>query len=142
MYYQIENSEHQIVDVVEGENWVCDFNTEVFHGIMRCDSTIADGIIGSDSNTIYHIAGRPLCGIGDYYVTLIDEVTYADLFDRLELGEVVEIEEPSDEPSVEEPQQETPSETQRILSRQELTEKVLALEAELEAARILLGVES
>lgn len=124
MFYQIENSEHQIIDVVEGECWVCNYK----EGIARCDAVIADGIIGSDCDTIYHIAGRPSCGEGDYYVTQIDEATYTDLYDRLELGETVEIVEPIDDPGEPEVPADEPVAEQRILSRQELTDKVTELE--------------
>ena len=126
MYYQIENLAHQIIDVVEGENWVCIFKNR----LLCCPASNADGIIGSDNNTIYHLAGRPECGIGNYYVTPIDAKTYANLYDQLELGETVTIEEPtSDQPVQEESPQELPQEEEPIiLSRAELTEKITELE--------------
>lgn len=125
MYYQIETLDHHIIDVVEGESWVCNFKNR----ILRCEANLADAIIGSDNNTIYHLAGRPKCGIGDYYVTLIDAEIYANLYDQLELGETIIIEEPTiDQPMQEEPPQETPQEEPVILSRAELTEKITELE--------------
>ena len=125
MYYQIETLDHHIIDVVEGESWVCNFKNK----ILRCEANLADAIIGSDNDTIYHLAGRPKCGIGDYYVTPIDAKTYADLYDQLELGEAVTIEEPIIGQSIpEELPQETSQEEPVILSRVELTQKVAELE--------------
>lgn len=125
MYYQIENLTHQIIDVVEDENWVCIFKNR----LLRCPASIADGIIGSDNDTIYHLAGRPECGTGNYYVTPIDAETYANLYDQLELGETIIIEEPtSDQPIQEESPQGLPQEEPVILSRAELTEKITELE--------------
>ena len=123
MYYRIENINRQIVDVVEGECWVAMLDTVVLHGMFRCDAVTADGIIGSDNDTIYHLAGRPACGIGDYYATQISEAEYEELYEQLELGETVYIEEPVDDDGGEIPSESEPVEDDQFvtLTRAELT---------------------
>lgn len=137
MFYQIETADHMIADVVEGENWVCIFNDR----LVRCDASLADGIIGSDCNTIYHLAGRPECGSGNFYVTQISEEVYEDLYERLELGEDIEIEEPVDTSPEITPVDDDPADPVRIPTRAELADRIAALEEELAAAKILLGVD-
>ena len=90
----------------------------------------ANGIVSSDGSTVWHLDGYPEFPEGTYETVKSVEITdeeYEELAKQLELGTV---EEPED-----------PGVGETVMSAQEMRSKILTLEDELAAAKILLGVE-
>lgn len=96
--------------------------------LVRCSEPQAQGIISKDGSDIYQLQGKD--SLPGEYSTAVP-ITMAE-FD--ELGYADNDTEDTD-PDVPDDTDES-----KILTRAELTEKVLALEDELTAAKILLGV--
>ena len=98
--------------------------------IVRCPEVHAQGIISLDNDTIYQLEGKPSIGAdNDYVASEISEMEYDEWIAT----------HPDEDPEDEDPEPgEDPEE--EILTRAELTAKVKALEEELAAAKILLGV--
>ena len=96
--------------------------------IVICLEQYAQGILSKDSSTVYQLAGRD--SLGDDLPTA--EIIYQAEYEELVAG----ITDPDDEAPVTPPD----DPNTEILTRAQLTEKVLALEDELAAAKILLGV--
>lgn len=99
--------------------------------IVRCSEPQAQGIVSLDEGSIYQLDGK--VSLGDGFAVAVP-ITMAE-YDELALE--VETTDPEDTAP------EVPEETteEEILTRAELTAKVAALEEELAAAKILLGVE-
>ena len=100
------------------------------HLLLVGRSDLANGIVSSDGGTVWHLDGYPEFPEGSYETVKAVEITdeeYEELVKQLELGTV---EEPED-----------PGTGETVMSAQEMRSKILTLEDELAAAKILLGVE-
>ena len=100
------------------------------HLMLVGRSDFANGIVSSDGSTVWHLDGYPEFPEGTYETVKAVEITdeeYEELVKQLELGTV---EEPED-----------PGAGETVMSAQEMRSKILTLEDELAAAKILLGVE-
>ncbi len=99
--------------------------------IVRCSEQNAQGILSLDGSTVYQLDGKASLGLEDgctaYYIYMTD---YEEIIAGMESTD-----EEDTNPIV--PEDTTEEE---ILTRAELTAKVLSLEEQLEAAKILLGV--
>ena len=100
------------------------------HLLLVGRSDFANGIVSSDGSTVWHLDGYPEFPEGSYETVKAVEITdeeYEELVKQLEIGTV---EEPED-----------PGTSETVMSAQEMRSKILTLEDELAAAKILLGVE-
>lgn len=100
------------------------------HLLLVGRSDFANGIVSSDGSTVWHLDGYPEFPEGTYETVKAVEITdeeYEELVKQLEIGTV---EEPED-----------PGTGETVMSAQEMRSKILTLEDELAAAKILLGVE-
>lgn len=100
------------------------------HLLLVGRSDFANGIVSSDGSTVWNLDGYPEFPEGSYETVKAVEITdeeYEELVKQLELGTV---EEPED-----------PGAGETVMSAQEMRSKILTLEDELAAAKILLGVE-
>ena len=100
------------------------------HLLLVGRSDLANGIVSSDGSTVWHLDGYPEFPEGTYETVKAVEITdeeYEELVKQLELGTV---EEPED-----------PGAGETVMSAQDMRSKILTLEDELAAAKILLGVE-
>ena len=100
------------------------------HLLLVGRSDFANGIVSSDGSTVWHLDGYPVFPEVSYKTVKAVEITdeeYEELVKQLELGTV---EEPED-----------PGAGETVMSAQEMRSKILTLEDELAAAKILLGVE-
>ena len=99
--------------------------------IVRCSEQSAQGILSLDGSTVYQLDGKASLGLEDgctaHYIYMTD-------YEKI-IAEMENTDEEDTDPVV--PEDTTEAE---ILTRAELTAKVLLLEEQLEAAKILLGV--
>ena len=100
--------------------------------IVRCSKQNAQGILSLDGSTIYQLEGKESLNLDNGYTA---DYTYMTVYEEIVAGAT---EEDAEDTTPEVPE-DTPEE--EILTRAELTAKVKALEEELMAAKILLGVE-
>lgn len=100
--------------------------------IKRCSEQSAQGILSLDGSTIYQLDGKDSLNLDNGYTA---DFTYMTVYEEIIAG-ITEEDTEDTNPDVPE---DTPEE--EILTRAELTAKVKALEEELSAAKILLGVE-
>lgn len=100
--------------------------------IKRCTEQSAQGILSLDGSTIYQLEGKDSLNLDNGYTA---DFTYMTVYEEIIAG-ITEEDTEDINPDVPE---DTPEE--EILTRAELTVKVKALEEELTAAKILLGVE-
>ena len=100
--------------------------------IKRCSEQVAQGILSLDGSTIYQLDGKDSLNLDNGYTA---SFTYMTTYDEIIAGIT---EEDTEDTNPEVPEDTTEEE---ILTRAELTAKVKALEEELSAAKILLGVE-
>lgn len=100
--------------------------------IKRCSEQSAQGILSLDGSTIYQLDGKESLNLDNGYTA---DFTYMTVYEEIIAG-ITEEDTEDTNPDVPE---DTPEE--EILTRAELTAKVKALEEELTAAKILLGVE-
>lgn len=100
--------------------------------IKRCSEQSAQGILSLDGSTIYQLEGKDSLNLDNGYTA---DFTYMTVYEEIIAG-ITEEDTEDTNPDVPE---DTPEE--EILTRAELTAKVKALEEELLAAKILLGVE-
>lgn len=100
--------------------------------IKRCSEQSAQGILSLDGSTIYQLDGKDSLNLDNGYTA---DFTYMTVYEEIIAG-ITEEDTEDTNPDVPE---DTPEE--EILTRAELTAKVKALEEELLAAKILLGVE-
>lgn len=100
--------------------------------IKRCIEQNAQGILSLDGSTIYQLEGKDSLNLDNGYTA---DFTYMTVYEEIIAG-ITEEDTEDTNPDVPE---DTPEE--EILTRAELTAKVKALEEELLAAKILLGVE-
>lgn len=118
------------VEAIENPIYVC--WQESNKTAVRCSEAKAQGVLSLDGSTTYQLAGKTAMP----NVTLIAMLITMAEYDNL----ISDYEEPED---TEDTNPEVPEDTteEEILTRAELTAKVNALEEELTAAKILLGVE-
>lgn len=100
--------------------------------IKRCTELQAQGILSLDGSTIYQLDGKDSLNLDNEYTA---EFTYMTVYEEIIAG-ITEEDTEDTNPDVPEDTSE-----EEILTRAELTAKVKALEEELAAAKILLGVE-
>ena len=100
--------------------------------IKRCTEQQAQGILSLDGSTIYQLDGKDSLNLDNEYTA---ETTYMTVYEEIIAG-ITEEDTEDTNPDVPEDTSE-----EEILTRAELTAKVKALEEELLAAKILLGVE-
>lgn len=100
--------------------------------IKRCTEQSAQGILSLDGSTIYQLDGKDSLNLDNGYTA---DFTYMTVYEEIIAG-ITEEDTEDINPDVPE---DTPEE--EILTRAELTAKVKALEEELSAAKILLGVK-
>ena len=127
MYYKILLGT-TIVDAQQSLSYV--MWQMVNHILLSCEERLANGIVSSDGSTVWHLDGYPEFPEGSYETVKAVEITdeeYEELVKQLEIGTV---EEPED-----------PGAGETVMSAQEMRSKILTLEDELVAAKILLGVE-
>lgn len=103
--------------------------------IKRCSEQSAQGILSLDGSTIYQLDGKESLNLDNGYTA---EFTYMTVYEEIIAGISEEDTEDTEDTNPDVPE-DTPEE--KILTRAELTAKVKALEEELSAAKILLGVE-
>ena len=100
------------------------------HLLLVGRSDFANGIVSSDGSTVWHLDCYPEFPEGSYETVKAVEITdeeYEELVKQLKIGTV---EEPED-----------PGTGETVMSAQKMRSKILTLEDELAAAKILLGVE-
>lgn len=100
--------------------------------IKRCSEQSAQGILSLDGSTIYQLDGKESLNLDNGYTA---DFTYMTVYEEIIAGIT---EEDTEDTNPDVPEDTTEEE---ILTRAELTAKVKALEEELSAAKILLGVE-
>lgn len=103
--------------------------------LIRCSKREAEGLISDkDNDTLYVLEGKTINGVGS------EEFPSAVVISEAEYDEYMARQTETEDPEDYNP--EIPAETPEgeVLTRAQLTEKVLALEDELAAAKILLGV--
>lgn len=103
--------------------------------LIRCSKREAEGLISDkDNDTLYVLEGKTINGVGS------EEFPSAVVISEAEYDEYMARQTDTEDPEDDNP--EIPAETPEgeVLTRAQLTEKVLALEDELAAAKILLGV--
>ena len=133
VYFKILSADGTVksVEALADPVYVC---WQTRNGILiRCDKRDAQGVMSGDGNTIYQLQGKQLSGVESDELLSAVSITLAEYE---ELAAQVGTTDPDDDTPVNPP--DDPG--TEILTRAQLTEKVLALEAELAAAKILLGV--
>lgn len=99
--------------------------------LIRCSEQNAQGILSLDGSTVYQLNGKTSLSIENGYMAYLIYVTdYENIIAEMEGKD-------EEDTNPEVPEDTTGDE---ILTRAELTAKVLLLEEELQAAKILLGV--
>ena len=133
VYFKILSADGTVksVEALADPVYVC---WQTRNGILiRCDKRDAQGVMSGDGNTIYQLQGKQLSGVESD--ELLSAVFYY-LAEYEELAAQVGTRTPT---TIRRSIRPTTPE-RKILTRAQLTEKVLALEDELAAAKILLGV--
>ena len=133
VYFKILSADGAVknVEALADPVYVC---WQTRNGILiRSDKRDAQGVMSGDGNTIYQLQGKQLSGIESDELLSAVSITLAEYE---ELAAQIGTTDPDDDTPVNPPDD---PETE-ILTRAQLTEKVLALEDELAAAKILLGV--
>lgn len=101
--------------------------------LVRCSEVHAQGILSLDGSTVYQLDGKTSLDLDNDYTAYITVMT--------EYEEIINNAEPEEDTEDETPDVPDGTDESTILTRAELTAKVAALEDELQAAKILLGVE-
>ena len=99
--------------------------------LVRCTERKAQGILSIDGGTVYQLYEKEALANATMTAMLITTTEYLSLVDTLDKEDTEDT-----DPVVPE---DTPEE--EVLTRAELTAKVTALETELAAAKVLLGVD-
>lgn len=99
--------------------------------LVRCTERKAQGILSIDGGTVYQLYEKEALANATMTAMVITTTEYLSLVDTLDKEDTEDT-----EPVVPE---DTPEE--EVLTRAELTAKVAALEEELAATKVLLGVE-
>lgn len=99
--------------------------------LVRCTERKAQGILSIDGGTVYQLYEKEALANATMTAMVITTTEYLSLVDTLDKEDTEDSEPVVPEDTTEE----------EVLTRAELTAKVSALETELAAAKILLGVE-
>lgn len=103
--------------------------------LIRCSKREAEGLISDkDNDTLYVLEGKTINGVGS------EEFPSAVVISEAEYDEYMAQRTETEDPEDDNPEIPTETPEGEVLTRAQLTEKVLALEDELAAAKILLGV--
>jgi len=102
--------------------------------VLRCVQPLGQGIISSDGKSIYQLDGKDHIDRAVATAIIITEAEYLESLSTLNKDENADIEDTEPEISENIPEE-------KILTRAELTVKLLELEEQLAATKILLGVE-
>lgn len=105
--------------------------------LIRCSERQAEGLISdADNDTIYQLAGKHLNGVESELLSavVISEAEYDEYMATQGGGE------PEPDPEDDNPEIPADDPDAEVLTRAQLTERLHALEDELAAAKILLGV--
>lgn len=101
--------------------------------VIRCSAYYAQGILSIDGSTIYQLEDKPVLDDNLLVATKITTAEYLNLVDTLD-----ELPEEEVEPDTE---IENEPAGEKVMTTAEMREKILVLEEELAATKILLGVE-
>ncbi|MBQ9167732.1 MAG: hypothetical protein IJX67_04900 [Oscillospiraceae bacterium] len=99
--------------------------------LVRCTERKAQGILSIDGGTVYQLYEKEALANATMTAMVITTTEYLSLVDTLDKEDTEDTDPVVPEDTTEE----------EVLTRAELTAKVTALETELAAAKILLGVE-
>ena len=104
--------------------------------LIRCGEREAEGLISDkDNDTIYQLEGKQLSGVESEDLLSAVVISEAEYEEYLETHESTDPDPEDENPEIPDGEPET-----EVLTRAELTERIHALEDELAAAKILLGV--
>ena len=101
--------------------------------LIRCPEVHAQGILSLDSSVVYQLDGKPSLDLDNGYTAYPTVMT--------EYEEIVNSQTQEEDTEDENPEIPEGTDERTVLTRAELTAKVAELEDELQAAKILLGVE-
>ena len=101
--------------------------------LVRCSDVHAQGILSLDGSTVYQLDGKEALNLDNGYTAYPIYMT--------EYDEIINNLPPEEDSEDTEPEIPEGTDGETILTRAELTARVNALEDELQAAKILLGVE-
>lgn len=101
--------------------------------LVRCPEVHAQGILSLDGSTVYQLDGKPSLDLDNGYTAYPTVMT--------EYEEIVNNQTQEEDTEDENPEIPEGTDERTVLTRAELTAKVAELEDELQAAKILLGVE-
>lgn len=101
--------------------------------LVQCSEVHAQGILSLDGSTVYQLDGKPSLDLDNGYTAYPTVMT--------EYEEIINSQTPEEDTEDENPEVPEGTDETTILTRAELTARVAALEDELQAAKILLGVE-
>ncbi|NCC06708.1 MAG: hypothetical protein EOM30_01370 [Clostridia bacterium] len=101
--------------------------------LVRCPEVHAQGILSLDGSTVYQLDGKPSLDLDNGYTAYPTVMT--------EYEEIVNSQTQEEDTEDENPEIPEGTDERTILTRAELTAKVTELADELQAAKILLGVE-
>lgn len=99
--------------------------------LVRCTERKAQGILSIDGGTVYQLYEKEALANATMTAMVITTTEYLSLVDTLDKEDTEDIDPVVPEDTTEE----------EVLTRAELTAKVTALETELAAAKVLLGVD-
>ena len=100
--------------------------------LVRCPEVHAQGILSLDGSTVYQLDGKTSLGLDNGYTAHPTVMT--------EYEEIISNQEPAPDPEDENPEIPVDDPEAEVLTRAQLTARIHALEDELAAAKILLGV--
>lgn len=101
--------------------------------LVRCPEVHAQGILSLDGSTVYQLDGKPSLDLDNGYTAYPTVMT--------EYEEIVNSQTQEEDTEDENPEIPEGTDERTVLTRAELTAKVTELADELQAAKILLGVE-
>lgn len=133
VYYKILSSDGTVkgAEALDNPVYVCWQDRNGM--LIRCEKRDAQGVMSGDGDTIYQLQGKELNGVESEELLNAVSITLAEYEEYKAQSGSTDPEDDDPTPSPDNPDAE-------VLTRAQLTEKVLALEDELAAAKILLGV--
>lgn len=105
--------------------------------VVRCNELYADGILSLDGSQIYQFSGKQILPETSLVATIISMSEYWSLLDsQVAPEEDDDLEDPSDSDG-----SEAGDDVSTTMTKSEIVNKLLSIEDELRATKILLGVE-